>query len=68
MSKLMRPAGDLTPADLIKFLEELYAFVPSNSVLCLDGVYAPDIECYLKERPSSVVSQSEIQTREFSYY
>ena len=47
------PCWTVTPADLTKFLEELYALVPSNSVLCLDGVYAPDIECYLKERPSS---------------
>ena len=47
------PCWTVTPADLTKFLEELYALVPSNSVLCLEGVYAPDIECYLKERPSS---------------
>ena len=47
------PCWKVTPADLTKFFEELHLFVPANSVLCLDGVYAPDIECYLKERPSS---------------
>ena len=52
------PCWNVAPAELTKFLEELYAFVPSNSLLCLDGVYAPDIECYLKERPSSFENQT----------
>jgi hypothetical protein len=52
------PCWTVTPADFTKFLEELYTFVPSNSVLCLEGVYAPDIEYYLKERPSSFENQT----------
>jgi hypothetical protein len=45
------PCWEVTPADLREFLDELHAFVPSGSVLCLEGVYAPDIERYLIVRP-----------------
>lgn len=45
------PCWEVTPPDLTKFLEELYAFVPAGSVLCLEGTEAPDIERYLKARP-----------------
>lgn len=52
------PCWTVTPSDLTKFLEELHTLVPSNSILCLDGVNAPDIECYLNERPSSYANKT----------
>ena len=45
------PCWEVTPPDLTKFLEELDAFVPSGSVLCVEGTGTPDIERYLEARP-----------------
>jgi hypothetical protein len=45
------PCWEITPADLTNFLDALPAFVPPGSVLCLEGVAAPDIEGYLTARP-----------------
>ncbi len=52
------PCWKVTPADLTKFLNELCALVPSDSILCLEGVDALDIEVYLEERPSSFENET----------
>ena len=45
------PYWEVTPPDLTNFLEALHTFVPSGSVLCLEGVEASDVERYLTARP-----------------
>ena len=45
------PCWQVTPPDLSGFFEALHAFVPSGSVLCLEGVWASDVEDYLTARP-----------------
>jgi len=45
------PCWEVTPPDLSRFFEELHAFVPSGSVLCLEEVSALDVERYLTARP-----------------
>jgi hypothetical protein len=40
------------PRDFCEFLRELPDFVPNDSILCLEGGDAPDLEAYLASRPA----------------
>ena|SRR5215218_8748950 len=60
------PCWEATPPDLTGFLDALHAFLPSGSVLCLEGVRAPDVERYLTARPGpweNEINQGFLKTR-----
>lgn len=46
------PCWNVSPVDFSEFLRHLPNLAPGNSVLCLDGVYVPEIETYLLDRPA----------------
>ena len=47
------PCWEVSPPDFSTFLQQLPAFAPGGSILCLEGVNAPDLEAYLLERPAA---------------
>lgn len=47
------PCWKVSPVDLSELLRQLPNLAPGNSILCLEGVDAPDIETYLHERPAT---------------
>jgi hypothetical protein len=47
------PCWEASPPDFSEFLQHLPAFAPGGSILCLEGVTAPDLEAYLLERPAA---------------
>jgi len=68
MTKLMKPRPELpeivgppcwevSPPNFSEFLQHLPAFAP-NSILCLEGVSARDIEAYLLERPAAYENET----------
>src|SRR5688572_6707730 len=46
------PCWRVSPVDFSEFLRQLPKFVPSSSILCLEGVITPEIENYLQKRPA----------------
>ena len=46
------PCWELSSPNFSEFLQHVPALAP-NSILCLEGVSAPDVEAYLLERPAA---------------
>ncbi len=53
-----QPCWKISPADLSEFLRQLPNIAPSNSILCLEGGGAPEIEAYLLKRPATYENQT----------
>jgi len=51
------PCWEVSPPTFSEFLQHLPAFAP-NSILCLEGVSAPDLEAYLLERPAAYENET----------
>ena len=51
------PCWEVSPPDFSEFLQHLPAFAP-NSILCLEGVSAPDLEAYLQERSAAYENET----------
>lgn len=65
------PCREVSPVDFSEFLRQLPRLLPSNSVLCLEGVDVPEIEAYLRERPAiyeNELDQGFLKTRPKIYY
>ena len=52
------PCWKVSPVDFSEFFRQLPKLVPDNSVLCLEGVYVPEIEAYLQKRPASYENET----------
>jgi len=51
------PCWEVSPPDFSAFLKHLPALAP-DSILCLEGVSAPDLEAYLLERPAAYENET----------
>ena len=51
------PCWEVSPPTFSNFLHHLPVFAP-NSILCLEGVSAPDLEAYLLERPTAYENET----------
>jgi len=52
------PCWEISPPDLTQFISQLGAFVAAESVLCLEGVNAVDVERYLQARPGPIGNET----------
>ena len=53
------PCWEISPPDLTEFISQLDAFVPAESVLCLEGGNAADVEHYLQARPGPIENETD---------
>ena len=53
------PCWEISPPDLTEFISQLGAFVPAESVLCLEGGNDADVEHYLQARPGDIESETD---------
>lgn len=51
------PCWEVSAPDFSEFLQHLPALAP-DSILCLEGVSAPDLEAYLRERPATYENET----------
>ena len=53
------PCWEVSPVDLYEFLRQLPTLMPSDSVLCLEGVEASDVEKYLHKRTATLENETD---------
>ena len=51
------PCWEISPPDLTEFISQLGSFVSPESVLCLEGGNAADVERYLQARPGPIENE-----------
>jgi len=52
------PCWEIPPCDLTEFISQLGTFATAESVLCLEGGNAADVESYLQARPSHIENET----------
>jgi len=58
LSQVDPPCWEISPPDLTDFISQLGAFVAEESVLCLEGGNAADVERYLQARPGPIENET----------
>ena len=57
-SQVGPPCWEISPPDLTDFISKVGAFVAEESVLCLEGGNAADVECYLQAMPGPIDNET----------
>ena len=52
------PCWEISPCDLTEFISQLGTFAAAESVLCLEGGNAADVERYLQARPGPIENET----------